>query len=57
MNVASRVEQLNKHFRTKILATESTVRAAGVLHDGARLGVAELRGHESGVVVYRIGPA
>lgn len=57
VNVASRVEQLNKRFRTKILATESTVRAAGALQDGARLGVVELRGHESDVVVYRVGPA
>ncbi|CAN5920288.1 hypothetical protein BH11PSE3_BH11PSE3_41010 [soil metagenome] len=28
VNVASRVEQLNKHFGTTILATEGTVRAA-----------------------------
>ena len=55
VNVASRVEQLNKHFRTRILATESTVRAAGPA-DCERLGVIDVRGHDDNVVVYRVGP-
>jgi class 3 adenylate cyclase len=56
VNVASRVEQLNKHFRTRILATESTVRAASS-SDCERLGVTDVRGHEDNIVVYRVGPA
>jgi class 3 adenylate cyclase len=56
VNVASRVEQLNKHFRTRILATESTVRSAGP-SDCERLGVIDVRGHEDNIVVYRVGPA
>ena len=56
VNVASRVEQLNKQFRTRILATESTVRAAGSA-DCERLGEIDVRGHEDNVVVYRVGPA
>ena len=55
VNVASRVEQLNKHFGTRILATESTVRAAGS-SDCERLGNVDVRGHEIDVVVYRVGP-
>lgn len=56
VNVASRVEQLNKQFGTRILATESTVRAAG--SSGCeRLGTVDVRGHEDDVVVYRVGPA
>jgi class 3 adenylate cyclase len=55
VNVASRVEQLNKHFGTRILATESTVRAAGSA-DCERLGNVDVRGHEIDVVVYRVGP-
>jgi class 3 adenylate cyclase len=56
VNLASRVEQLNKQFRTRILATESTVRAAGST-DCERLGTVDVRGHEDDVVVYRVGPA
>ncbi|MBS0537686.1 MAG: adenylate/guanylate cyclase domain-containing protein [Proteobacteria bacterium] len=53
VNVASRVEQLNKQFGSLILATESTIRAAGSEH-GERLGSTGVRGHEGEIVVYRI---
>ncbi len=56
VNVAARVEQLNKKFGTRILATESTVRAASAA-GCERLGTVDVRGHEDDVVVYRVGPA
>jgi class 3 adenylate cyclase len=55
VNIASRVEQLNKQFKTLILATESTVRAAGDGFPCARLGETGVRGHRGDVVVYRVG--
>jgi class 3 adenylate cyclase len=57
VNIASRVEQLNKQFGTQILATESTVRAAGDGFACQRLGETGVRGHSGDVVVYRIDPA
>ena len=57
VNVAARVEQLNKQFATGILATESTVRAAGDGLPCVRLGEAGVRGHRGDVVVYRVGAA
>jgi class 3 adenylate cyclase len=57
VNIASRVEQLNKQFGTGILATESTVRAAGAFDSCTRLGETDVRGHEGNIVVYRVGPA
>lgn len=56
VNVASRVEQLNKQFGSLILATESTVLAAGAGFACVRLGETGVRGHRGDVVVYRIDP-
>ena len=57
VNVAARVEQLNKQFDSSILATESTVRAAGDGFPCRRLGETGMRGHRGDVVVYRVDPA
>ena len=57
VNVAARVEQLNKQFGSLILATESTVRAAGDGFPCKRLGETDVRGHRGNVVVWRIDPA
>jgi class 3 adenylate cyclase len=57
VNVASRVEQLNKRFGSLILATESTMRAAGDGFPAKRLGETGVRGHEGDVVVYQIESA
>jgi class 3 adenylate cyclase len=57
VNIASRVEQLNKHFGSTILATETTVMAAGSGFPCTRLGETGVRGHSGDLVVYRIdGP-
>ncbi len=56
VNIASRVEQLNKRFGSGILATESTVQAAGPGFPCVRLGETDVRGHRGDVVVYRIDP-
>ena len=57
VNLASRLEQLNKQFGSLILASESTVRAAGDGFPCIRLGEAGVRGHRGDVVVYRIDPS
>ena len=57
VNVASRIEQLNKKFGTRILATESTVLAAGAQATCDRLGTTDVRGHHGDIVVYRVGAA
>ncbi|MBV8191465.1 MAG: adenylate/guanylate cyclase domain-containing protein [Alphaproteobacteria bacterium] len=56
VNIASRVEQLNKEFGTTILATESTVRAAGAFATCRPLGETDVRGHAGNIVVYSVDP-
>jgi len=57
VNIASRVEQLNKQFGSSILATESTVTAAGPGFPWTRLGEIDVRGHRDDVVVYQVEQA
>ncbi|MBS0223556.1 MAG: adenylate/guanylate cyclase domain-containing protein [Proteobacteria bacterium] len=57
VNVASRVEQLNKQFGSSILAAESTIRAAGGRFRCACIGPTDVRGHQGNVVVYRVDPS
>lgn len=57
VNVAARIEQLNKKFGTRILAAESTVQAAGAQASCERLGTTDVRGHLDDVVVYRVDAA
>ena len=57
VNIAARVEQLNKRFGSSILATESTVQAAGPGFPCLRLGETDVRGHRGDVVVYRVDAA
>lgn len=54
VNVASRVEQLNKQFGSTILASESTIQAAGGGFCTTCLGAQDVRGHRGDVVVYRV---
>jgi class 3 adenylate cyclase len=54
VNVASRIEQLNKAFDSTILASESTIQAAGTDFHATCLGKTDVRGHRGNVVVYRI---
>jgi len=56
VNIASRVEQLNKQFSSSILAAESTIRAAGNSFRSTCLGPTDVRGHQGDVVVYRVDP-
>jgi adenylate cyclase len=52
VNVAARLEQLNKTYGTYILATEGTVRAAGTAFSFDRMGEVKVRGRSTPTTVY-----
>jgi adenylate cyclase len=52
VNVAARLEQLNKSYGTYVLATEATVRAAGPAFAFERVGEVPVRGRSAPAIVY-----
>jgi len=54
VNVAARLEQLNKSYGTYILATEKTVTAAGHPFVGEAIGSVQVRGRQTPVNVFSI---
>jgi class 3 adenylate cyclase len=56
VNLAHRVEELNKELGTRILVTDSTYRLAGDGLRAASLGPVAIRGKSEPVVVHRIDP-
>jgi adenylate cyclase len=57
VNVAARLEQLNKTYHTYVLATESTVRAAGGGFSAERVGEVTVRGRTQPTTVYALRAA
>ncbi len=57
VNLAARIEQMNKELGTRILVAESTVKLTGSRFEFRRVGELPVRGRRQSVVVYRvIGP-
>ncbi len=56
VNIAARLEQLNKKYGTYILATESTVRGAGGGFAFRRVDEVTVRGRASPTVIYTLDP-
>lgn len=54
VNIAARLEQLNKKYGTYVLASESTVRAAGEEFRFERVDEVMVRGREGSTVVYTL---
>jgi adenylate cyclase len=58
VNLASRLEQLNKQFGTRLMVSETVVeRLGGVPEDAHPLGAMQVKGREQPVQVYSLGSA
>lgn len=57
VNIAARLEQLNKKYGTYVLATENTVRAAGPEFAFERVAEVTVRGRAAPTTVYTLGGA
>lgn len=55
VNVAARLEQLNKRYGTRIMLSEQTARAARQAWPFERLGEVTVRGRTAPTVVYSLG--
>ena len=54
VNIAARLEQLNKKYGTYILTTESTLRAAGAEFPFRRVDEVTVRGRATPTVIYTL---
>ena len=54
MNVAARLEQLNKQYDSYVLAGESTVKACGSEFDFRHVGEVKVRGREAPTRIYTV---
>lgn len=54
VNLAARIEQMNKELGTRVLAAKSTVQLAGDAFDFTPIGQVPVRGRQAGVAVYRV---
>jgi adenylate cyclase len=57
VNVAARLEQLNKSYGTYLLATEATVRAAGGAFAFERVDEVKVRGRSNPTTIYTLPEA
>jgi len=57
VNIASRLEELNKQYGTQILIGENTKALATAHFDFSELGEFQLRGKEKPIKVYRVNPS
>jgi len=56
VNIAARLEQLNKKYATYVLATESTVTAAGAGFEFRRVDEVTVRGRATPTMIYTLDP-
>ena len=55
VNLASRIEQLNKQFQSRLLVSEAVHRALGdEVQEATPLGPVKVRGHRAGVQIYKL---
>jgi adenylate cyclase len=55
VNIAARLEQLNKRYGTMVLVTEATLRSAGATEAVRAIGSVEVRGRRTPVRIFAVG--
>ena len=57
VNLAARLEQLNKEYGSLILVSERTAQLAGDGFEFREVGKTTIRGHENDILVYEVKPS